>query len=108
MRALHIARFTAAAGALALSAALFGMGCGGDDEGEGAAACDDPARSVAAGSLQYNEACCGDAECSSDTGTCADFSKKGKRCSKPCATDADCAGLGEGKCGGQGVCSVPG
>jgi hypothetical protein len=109
MRAQHIGRFTAAAGVLTLtlSAAIFGVGCDGEDDAA-AAGCDDAARDVAAGSLQFNDTCCGDAECGNGTDTCADFSKKGQRCSKPCASDADCAGLGEGKCGGQGVCAVPG
>jgi hypothetical protein len=81
-------------------------GCGGDDEG--GADCEDPERNVTPGSLQFNDACCSDAECGTDTGTCSSFNNKGMRCTKPCATDADCTGLGEGKCGGQGVCGVPG
>lgn len=88
-------------------AAPIAMGCGGD-ETEGGAACEDPARSVMPGSLQFNDACCADAECSTATGTCAAFNNKGMRCTKPCTGDADCTGLGDGKCGGQGVCAVPG
>ena len=82
-------------------------GCGGDDDSEPAADCD-ATRTVEAGSLQYNEACCGDAECGSGTDTCGSFNNKGQRCTKACSTDADCAGLGEGKCGGQGLCAVSG
>jgi hypothetical protein len=81
--------------------AAIASGCGGDEGADS----EDPERNVAAASLPYNEACCADAECSD--GKCADFNNKGKRCTKTCTADTDCAGLGEGRCGGQGVCSVP-
>ena len=85
-------------GALALGAA----GCGDDEAG---GSCDVPAP---AGSLPYDTTSCEDAECS--TGRCFSFTQKGKKCTKACASDADCAGLvpagGTAKCGGQGVCQV--
>jgi hypothetical protein len=104
MKASAVIRgFLAAVFTVALAGPL-AIGCGDDDEG--GADCSDSARSVDPGSLDFNAECCADGECS--TGTCGHFNSKGDRCTKACAADADCAGLGEGKCGGQGVCAVPG
>jgi hypothetical protein len=85
-------------------AAVAVAGCGGDDTAAGDA-CADPERNVAPGSLQFNAECCANEDCAD--GTCGDFNQKGMRCTKACSADTDCAGLGEGRCGGSGRCAVP-
>lgn len=104
MNGRKMVRRLLAAVLVAILAGPLAIGCG-DDEAAGAD-CSDPERSVDAASLEFNDACCSNEECG--TGTCNSFNNKGQRCTKPCTGDGDCAGLGEAKCGGQGVCAVPG
>ena len=103
MNGRKMVRGLLAAVLVAILAGPLAIGCSDEEAG---ADCSDPERSVEPASLEFNEECCSNEECGA--GACASFNNKGQRCSKPCSGDADCAGLGEAKCGGQGFCAVPG
>jgi hypothetical protein len=65
-----------------------GQGTGGGDGGGHRDSAPAPLPASDAGMRAFGEACTEDRECT--TGTCASFNAKGKRCTKPCSSNADC------------------
>lgn len=64
-----------------------------------------PGKDAGAAGAAFGAACTKDKDCAS--GTCFDFTVKGKRCTKACTKDADCASVSALGCAtAQKVCRV--